>query len=151
MEPQPPPQLTLPSQPPQSPPSPARQSLQQLAQAMPPQPQSSPVSQTPQQPPPAYDNIYTEICTEIIRAQGKIIGADMSLEQAQGVEGLTVDPGTLHCTVVGDGSRVINDLIQKYRTFFGYAAVEVCREAASHLLSNLTPDQTPILLNAAHS
>jgi hypothetical protein len=147
VEPQAPPQPTIT---PQLPPSQARQSLQQLAQVMPPQPQTNPVSQVPQQPPPAYDNIYTEICTEIIRAQGKIIGADMSLEQAQGVDGLTVDPVTLHCTVVGDGSRVINDLIQKYRTFFGYAAVEVCREAASHLLSNLSPDQTPTLLNVAH-
>jgi hypothetical protein len=101
------------------------------------------------QPPPAYENIYTEICTEIIKAQDSILGLDVALEQAKGVEGLRVDPMNMHSTVTGDGSKVINDLIEKYRTFFGYAAVEVCREAAARFLVRLPSEQTPTLLHAA--
>ena len=127
----------------------ARETLQQLAQAVPPQAQNA-VPPVLSQPPPAYNNIYTEICTEIIKAQGRIMGADMALEEAQGVEGLSVEPQTLHCTVTGDGSKVINDLIQKYKSYFGYAAVEVCREAASRLLPNLSTEQTPALLNTPY-
>jgi hypothetical protein len=95
---------------------------------------------------PAYENIYTEICSQIIKEQGRIIGMNLALEQAQGVAGLSVDPTTLHCMVEGDGSKVINDLIEKYSEFFGHAAIEVCREAASRYLVNLSDEQTPSLL-----
>jgi len=91
------------------------------------------------------DNIYTEICTQIIKHQQQIIG-DLAVEQADLVEGLTVDPITFRCTVSGDGSKVINDLIEQYRDFFGYAAVEVCKEAASRFLVKLPDDEKPALL-----
>lgn len=128
--------------------------LQQLSQAQPAgpslytttEPQLTAPAPAPLQP--AYDNIYTDICTQIIREQGRIIGMELAVEQAQHVEGLTVDPVTLHSTVIGDGSKVINDLIGKYSDFFGHAAVEVCREAAAKFLPHLPAEQTPALLKA---
>jgi hypothetical protein len=133
------------AQPDASPTSSAQESHEQLTSSMPPQVLNS--DSVSQQQPPAYENIYTEICTEIIKAQSQILGLDVALEQAKGVGGLSVDPHSLHSTVVGDGSKVINDLIEKYRAFFGYAAVEVCREAAAHLLTGLSSEQTPSLLH----
>jgi len=88
------------------------------------------------------DNIYTEICGEIIKEQEQIIGT-LAVEQANYVEGLTVDPVTYHCTVTGDGSKVIDDLIEQYRDFFGHAAVEVCKEAASRFLARLPAEELP--------
>lgn len=100
------------------------------------------------QPAPAKENIYTEICTQIIKEQSRIIGASLAIEQAASVEGLTVDATTLHCDITGNGSIVINDLIEKYRDFFGHAAVEVCREAAARFLANLPAEETPSLLKS---
>jgi hypothetical protein len=104
------------------------------------------VPQPEAQAAPPKENIYTEICGQIIKEQSRIIGLNLALEQAANVEGLTVEPTTFHCTIVGNGSIVINDLIEKYRDFFGHAAVEVCREAASRFLANLPAEETPTLL-----
>jgi hypothetical protein len=114
-----------------------------LQPQLPPQlPPVAPVAQAA----PVKENIYTEICTEIIKEQARIISAKLAFEQIQDVPGLTVEPITFRCTVTGDGSRVINDVVTKYSTFFGHAAVEVCREAASRFLANLSPEQTPLSL-----
>jgi len=91
------------------------------------------------------ENIYTEICGEIIKEQEQIIGT-LAVEQANYVEGLSVDPVSYHCTVTGDGSKVIDDLIEQYRDFFGHAAVEVCKEAASRFLARLPAEELPTSL-----
>jgi hypothetical protein len=93
----------------------------------------------------AEENIYTEICTQIIKDQEKIIGT-LAIEQANKVTGLIVDPITYHCTVSGDGSLVIDKLIEQYRNFFGHAAVEVCKEAASRFIGKLPAEKLPISL-----
>lgn len=99
----------------------------------------------PQSPAPSAA-VYAQICTEILREQASIISAKLAVEQVQEVPGLQVDPGTMQCRITGDGTRVINDMVGKFSTFFGHAAVEVCREAASRFLSNLPPEQTPLSL-----
>lgn len=115
------------------------------APAMDPQPVTRASLETPIIPLAEKENIYTEICSQIIQEQEKIIGA-LAVEQASQVEGLTLDPVSYRCVVVGDGSKVINDLIEQYRDFFGHAAVEVCKEAASKYLNKLSLDSTPELL-----
>jgi hypothetical protein len=95
--------------------------------------------------PEEKENIYTEICSEIIKEQEQIIGT-LAVEQANYVEGLSVDPVSYHCTVTGDGSKVIDDLIEQYRDFFGHAAVEVCKEAASRFLARLPAEELPTSL-----
>jgi hypothetical protein len=113
------------------------------------QPEPNPVDSTANTvavaEPPAKENIYTEICSQIIKEQQQIIG-NIAIEQAQMVVGLSVDPTSLHCTVEGDGSKVINDLIENYREFFGNAAVEVCKEAVSGLVNKLPDNEKPYLL-----
>ena len=91
------------------------------------------------------ENIYTEICSQIIKGQEQIIGA-LAIEEADRVEGLTVDHTTYHCTVTGDGSKVIDDLIGQYRDFFGHAAVEVCKEAAARFITSLPAEALPASL-----
>jgi len=121
--------------------------------ASPPQLGAMPAEQQPAATAPdpvtlSNENIYTEICTQIIKEQSRIIGASLAIEQAASVEGLTIDVTTLHCDITGNGSIVINDLIEKYRDFFGHAAVEVCREAAARFLANLPAEETPSLLKS---
>jgi hypothetical protein len=96
-------------------------------------------------PPEAKENIYTEICSQIIKEQEQIIG-NLALEEADRVEGLKVDHVTYHCIVTGDGSKVIDDLIGQYRDFFGHAAVEVCKEAAARFINKLPAEALPLSL-----
>jgi hypothetical protein len=102
-----------------------------------------PVAQTLPQ-----ENIYTQICSQIIKEQSRIIGVTLAFEQASHVNGLSVDRSNFSCSINGNGSIIINDLIEQYRDFFGHAAVEVCREAASRYLANLPAEQTPTLLKS---
>lgn len=89
--------------------------------------------------------VYATICSQIIKDQGQIIGP-LSYEQASNVPGLQVDPNSYNCVITGDGKEVLGALVEKYREFFGNAAVEVCREAASRLMSSLPNEQIPDLL-----
>ena len=91
-------------------------------------------------------SVYADMCGQIIKHQGQIIGVPLALEQASHVNGLTVDPVTYACTVKGDGSPIVNDLVEEYRDFFGHAAVEVCKEATSQFMSQLPEEETPSLL-----
>ena len=70
------------------------------------------------------NEIYATICSQIIKEQGQIIGA-LTYEQASHVPGLTVDPTSYACTIEGDGNHILEMLVDKYREFFGNAAVEV--------------------------
>ena len=97
---------------------------------------------------PAITNqVYSDICTHIIREQQNIIGS-LAIDQAELVEGLTTHrtPNGLLCQVNGDGLKVIDELISQYQDFFGHAAVEVCKEAASQLIMKLPPTQVPVSL-----
>ncbi len=93
------------------------------------------------------NEVYAIICSQIIKDQAKIIGA-LSIEQASHINGLAVDPLTYNCVLSGDGNKVLEDLVNKYREFFGNAAVEVCREAASRYASRLPNGQMPDMLKA---
>lgn len=109
------------------------------------QPITPAVPAAPADVPETKENIYTEICSQIIKEQEQIIGG-LALEEADHVEGLTVDHNTYHCTVTGDGSKVIDDLIGQYRDFFGHAAVEVCKEAAAKFINRLPAEALPLSL-----
>jgi len=91
------------------------------------------------------NEIYATICSQIIKEQGQIIGA-LTYEQASHVPGLTVDPTSYTCVINGDGNSVLEQLVNKYREFFGNAAVEVCREAAARFASRLPNEQMPAVL-----
>jgi len=112
---------------------------------------TAPIQQPPIQPANSASlsgdksDVYSDICTQIIREQEQIIG-NLAVEQANYIQGLTIDPTNTSCKVTGDGVKVIDDLIGQYQDFFGHAAVEVCREAASQLLVKLQATEIPASL-----
>lgn len=87
-------------------------------------------------------DVYSQIAERIIKQQETIIGP-VAIEQAGHVHNLKVDWSKHHVTISGDGSRVIDDLVEKYKELFGKISVEVCREAAGPLISKLPAGQLP--------
>lgn len=89
--------------------------------------------------------IFSQIAVQIVAEQKKIIGI-LAIEQASMVEGISFDPISHKPVIVGNGAQVIDALITQYRNFFGKAAVEVCRDAASPFISQLSTTQMPNML-----
>lgn len=86
--------------------------------------------------------VFNQIATKIIEQQQTIIGP-VAVEQAKSVKGLKVDWDKHSVTVTGDGAAVIDKLVSQYKELFGKISVEVCKEAASKLISQLPADQRP--------
>lgn len=92
-----------------------------------------------------HDQIFSKIVESIIKEQEALIGP-IALEQAKRVGGLSVNLSHHEVVFKGDKSKIIEDLIEQYRDFFGQVSVEVCRHAAKKLISQLPLDQRPALL-----
>ncbi len=84
--------------------------------------------------------LYDQIAQKIISRQEAIIGP-VALEQAAHINGLKLDWDKKDVSIEGDGGRVINELVESYKELFGQMSVEVCKEAASSLLSQLPAGQ----------
>jgi hypothetical protein len=91
------------------------------------------------------NEVYATICSQIIKEQALIIGT-LAAEQASQVAGLVVDPQTYACRITADGATVVEGLVNQYRDFFGNAAVEVCKEAASRFTTRLPAGKLPVSL-----
>ena len=87
-------------------------------------------------------DVYSQIAEKIIRQQESIIGP-VAIEQAEHVSNLDVDWKKHEVHVKGDGAKVIDSLVDKYKELFGRVSVEVCREAAGSLLDQLPKNQLP--------
>jgi nitric oxide reductase large subunit len=87
-------------------------------------------------------DVYNQIIERIIKQQESIIGP-IAVEQAEHVHNLKVNWDKKDVSVTGDGSRVIDDLVDQYKGLFGKTSVEVCKEAAGALLSKLPQDKLP--------
>lgn len=87
-------------------------------------------------------DVFAQIATKIIAQQETIIGP-VAIEQAKAVSGLKVDWDKHEVTVSGNGATVINKLVDQYKELFGKLSVEICKEAASKLISQLPADQQP--------
>ena len=86
--------------------------------------------------------MYSQIAQRIIKGQEAIIGP-VAIEQAQAVSSLEVDWKNKKVTVKGDGAKVIDELVEKYKTLFGQISVEVCKEAAGPLIGKLSGASLP--------
>ena len=86
--------------------------------------------------------VYSQIAVKIIEQQQTIIGP-VAVEQAKAVSGLKVDWDKKEAQVTGDGAVVIDRLVNQYKELFGKISVEVCKEASSKLVSQLSDDQKP--------
>lgn len=87
-------------------------------------------------------DIYSQIAVKIIEKQENIVGP-VAVEQAKTVSGLIVGWDKHEATVSGDGSSVIDKLVNQYKGLFGQISVDVCKEAASSLVSKLPSGGMP--------
>jgi hypothetical protein len=90
-------------------------------------------------------NIYFQIVEKIISEQENIIGL-IAVEQATEVKGLEIDWKNRLISFNGNESEIIDNLVEKYREFFGQVSVQVCRQATRQLISQLPKNQQPTLL-----
>ncbi|MBA3758129.1 hypothetical protein H0X10_00660 [Candidatus Saccharibacteria bacterium] len=88
---------------------------------------------------------YAKIAVEIISYQEAIIGP-VAVEQAQFVDGLQLDWDKHEATISGDKMNVIDKLVEQYKNLFGQISVEVCKDAASKFLGELSATERPKLL-----
>ena len=87
-------------------------------------------------------DVYAQIAVKIIEQQESIIGP-VAIEQAKRVSGLKVDWGKKEVSISGNESSIIDKLVDQYKELFGQISVEVCKEAASSLVSQLPAGGTP--------
>ena len=87
-------------------------------------------------------DVYAKIAVKIIASQEAIIGP-VAIEQAQRVSGLVVDWNEHKVSVKGDEADVIDMLVEQYKELFGQVSVEVSKEAAATLISQLPAGKLP--------
>lgn len=91
------------------------------------------------------EDIYAVMVLSIIDEQEKLIGP-IAYQQAATVPGLVVDKAHHTATIEGDAPKVITELVERYKNFFGNVAVDVCKEAVGNLKFSLPPEQLPAVL-----
>lgn len=91
---------------------------------------------------------YQQLVEKIIKEQENIIGP-LAVEQANKVQGLTVDLQKHEITFDGNKTQILEKLVDQYKTLFGQASVEVCREAASTFMESIPQDQLPQTLRSS--
>jgi hypothetical protein len=87
-------------------------------------------------------DIYAEIAQRIIKQQESIIGP-VAVEQAEGIPNLKINWPKHQVSITGDGAHTVDALVEKYKKLFGQLSVEVCRDAASPLISKVPSGQLP--------
>jgi hypothetical protein len=85
---------------------------------------------------------YAKMVEKIIIAQEEIIGP-VALEQAGKVSGLTVDWQKREIKFEGSKKDIIEKLVEKYKSLFGPASVEMCKDAVRAIASNMKTDELP--------
>lgn len=91
------------------------------------------------------NDVYAQIAVKIIAGQEAIIGP-VAIEQAEQVTELKIDWPKHEITITGDKVAAIEELIEKYKELFGQISVEVSKQAAAPLMSQLSTDGLPALL-----
>ena len=92
-------------------------------------------------------DILAQVAQKIIQEQEKIIGP-IALEQAKKVEGLSVDWEKHEVKLAGDEKAILENLVKKYRSLFGRASVEVCKEALGSIPDKIPSTNLPDILKA---
>jgi hypothetical protein len=88
------------------------------------------------------DEVFSEIALKIIDRQRSIVGP-VALEQAMQVSNMAVDWNNRKVSFFGNKANAIDELVRKYEQLFGQISVEVCRDAAGRLVSQLPPEEQP--------
>lgn len=87
----------------------------------------------------------SEAAGRIIEEQEKIVGP-IALEQAQKVQGLSVDWTKHEVKIVGSEKDVLENLVKKYESLFGKASIEVCKEAIYSMAGKISQNDLPEVL-----
>lgn len=87
-------------------------------------------------------DVYAQIAAKIIERQESIIGS-LAIEQARHIPGLQVDWPDRSVSISGDKATIIDELVQAYKELFGDISVEVSKEAAHSLLTELKAEELP--------
>lgn len=90
-------------------------------------------------------DVYSQIAVKIIAGQETIIGP-VAIEQAQQVEGVEVNWDKHEVSINGNKVAAIEELINKYKELFGQISVEVSKQAAASLMTQLPADGLPAIL-----
>ncbi len=77
-------------------------------------------------------DLYAQMAEKIIKAQEGIIGP-VAVEQAGKVSGLKVDWTKRDIQFSGSKKDVLEKLVEQYKTLFGQASVEMCKDAIRSL------------------
>jgi len=86
---------------------------------------------------------YLTIAEAIIRHQESIVGP-IAWSEAQKVTGIKVN--NTQVAVEGDGKNVLQNLVEQYKTLFGQASVEACKDAVRPLLPQMKNIDLPHIL-----
>jgi hypothetical protein len=91
---------------------------------------------------------YDQIATKIIKEQESLMGP-VAWYEAGKVKGLHIVDQTSGAVTIDDGpdSRlVVDELVSQYGKLFGRAAQEVCKDAVTALIAELSPADVPSTL-----
>ena len=85
-------------------------------------------------------NSFKQLIRAIIKGQESIIGP-LAWSEAGKVSGITVTDGEV--SLSGDGKTIISSLVAQYKTLFGQASVEACKDAVRPLLPKMKDVDIP--------
>jgi len=88
-------------------------------------------------------SLYDQLVIQIIQYQEKIIGP-LAWSQAKEVPGLELQ--NQNVTLKGNGKTVLTSLIDQYKTLFGQASVEACKDAIKESQITVSPQDLPDIL-----
>lgn len=88
--------------------------------------------------------IFDQITLRIIKEQELVIGP-LAWDEAGKIQGLQIiDPKKGELEIKnGDPKLVVDRLVNQYERLFGRASHEVCREAVTALIADMSPAEVP--------
>ncbi len=87
----------------------------------------------------------SKLASLIVERQLLIIGP-IAWEEAQEIDGLSIDVGRKEVYIEGDSREVLERLVAQYERLFGGASREACREAVRPAIYQVPSDQVPDVL-----
>lgn len=90
-------------------------------------------------------SIYEQMAKKIVGEQEAIIGP-LAWIEAKKVQGIVVSDNPVGITLDGDPKDAINKLVSQYENIFGYASREVCKQAVSHIVGDMSSEEIPVAL-----
>ena len=91
---------------------------------------------------------YDQIAIKIIKEQELLMGP-VAWHEARKVKGLKIvdqQNGLISMEEDANAINVVDNLVNQYGSLFGRAAREVCKEAVTSLVADLSPSEVPTSL-----